>query len=280
MDNVALGAAAISVNLTSGIGFRSSIDLDIQGTNSKGETGSLLISEVFQRGDPDNPVALRLEPPSDELTAFLNLLPTQITVTPTVQMGDGEGTEVIEPSHWVQIDDVRFVTQGIFQLKNDTQIEPDPIFQSFKDDQYRDQIRSNLDSAAVITNIENHLPIGVRVSLRIAPNKEDVYGSDALFSGNEAAGYLQIPRDGAFEVGAGEVDSDGKVTASTTSHQRISLSDDEMLVFLREEGVYTGVLVELDKTPGEVGLYGSDFIHVEAGAEIFLELNEDLISKK
>ena len=280
LDNVALGAAAISVNLTSGIGFRSSIDLDIQGTNSKGETGSLLISEVFQRGDPDNPVALRLEPPSDELTAFLNLLPTQITVTPTVQMGDGEGTEVIEPSHWVQIDDVRFVTQGIFQLKNDTQIEPDPIFQLFKDDQYRDQIRSNLDSAAVITMIENHLPIGVRVSLRIAPNKEDVYGSDALFSGNEAAGYLQIPRDGAFEVGAGEVDSDGKVTASTTSHQRISLSDDEMLVFLREEGVYTGVLVELDKTPGEVGLYGSDFIHVEAGAEIFLELNEDLISKK
>ena len=53
-----------------------------------------------------------------------------------------------------------------------------------------------------------------------------------------------------------------------------------MMVFLREEGVYTGVLVELDKTPGEVGLYGSDFIHVEAGAEIFLELNEDLISKK
>ena len=280
LDNVALGAASVSVNLTSGIGFRSSIDLDIQGTNSKGETGSLLISEVFQRGDPDNPISLVLEPPSDELTAFLNLLPTQITVTPTVQMGDGEGTEVIEPSHWVQIDDVRFVTQGIFQLKNDTQIEPDPIFQSFKDDQYRDQIRSNLDSAAVITMIENHLPIGVRVSLRIAPNKEDVYGSDALFSGNEAAGYLQIPRDGAFEVGAGEVDSDGRVTASTTSHQRISLSDDEMLVFLREEGVYTGVLVELAKTPGEVGLYGSDFIQVVAGAEIFLELNEDLISKK
>ena len=95
LDNVALQSTALSVNLTSGIGFRSSIDLDIQGTNSKGETGSLLISEVFQRGDPDNPVALTLAPSSEDLTDFLNLLPTEVSVTPTVQMGDGEGTEVI-----------------------------------------------------------------------------------------------------------------------------------------------------------------------------------------
>ena len=277
LDNISLASTALSVNLTSGIGFRSSIDLDIQGTNSKGETGSLQITEVFQRGDPDNPVQLTLAPPSDELTAFLNLLPTEVTVTPTVQMGDGEGVEIIEPDHWVQVDDVRFVTQGVFQLKEDTRIEADPIFRRLQDDDARDRISSNLDSASVVTTIENHLPIGVRVSLRVAPNAEDVYGSDDLFENNQANGYLRIPQQGAFEVGAGTVGADGRVMQSATSLQRISLSDEDVLVFLRADGVHTGVLVELDATPGDVALLGSDFVNVEAGAEIFMELNEDLV---
>ena len=277
LDNVALQSTALSVNLTSGIGFRSSIDLDIQGTNSKGETGSLLISEVFQRGDPDDPVALTLAPSSEDLTDFLNLLPTEVTVTPTVQMGDGEGTEVIEPDHWVQIDEVNFVTQGIFRLKNDTRIEPDPIFRRQSDAEARDRISANLDSASVVTEIENHLPIGVRVSLRVAPNAEDVYGSEDLFENNQANGYLRIPKDGAFEVGAGQVDANGRVTQSTTSRQRITLSDDDALVFLREDGIYTGVLIELDQTPGDVALLGTDFVNVVAGAEIYMELNEDLV---
>ena len=278
LDNVALQSTALSVNLTSGIGFRSSIDLDIQGTNSKGETGSLLISEVFQRGDPDNPVALTLAPSSEDLTDFLNLLPTEVSVTPTVQMGDGEGTEVIEPDHWVQIDEVNFVTQGIFRLKNDTRIEPDPIFRRQSDAEARDRISANLDSASVVTEIENHLPIGVRVSLRVAPNAEDVYGSEDLFENNQANGYLRIPKDGAFKVGAGQVDdANGRVTQSTTSRQRITLSDDDALVFLREDGIYTGVLIELDQTPGDVALLGTDFVNVVAGAEIYMELNEDLV---
>lgn len=277
LDNVALQSTALSVNLTSGIGFRSSIDLDIQGTNSQGETGSLLISEVFQRGDPDNPVALTLAPSSEDLTDFLNLLPTEVSVTPTVQMGDGEGTEVIEPDHWVQIDEVNFVTQGIFRLKNDTRIEPDPIFRRQSDAEARDRISANLDSASVVTEIENHLPIGVRVSLRVAPNAEDVYGSEDLFENNQANGYLRIPKDGAFEVGAGQVDANGRVTQSTTSRQRITLSDDDALVFLREDGIYTGVLIELDQTPGDVALLGTDFVNVVAGAEIYMELNEDLV---
>ena len=277
LDNVALQSTALSVNLTSGIGFRSSIDLDIQGTNSKGETGSLLISEVFQRGDPDNPVALTLAPSSEDLTDFLNLLPTEVSVTPTVQMGDGEGTEVIEPDHWVQIDEVNFVTQGIFRLKNDTRIESDPIFRRQSDAEARDRISANLDSASVVTEIENHLPIGVRVSLRVSPNAEDVYGSEDLFENNQANGYLRIPKDGAFEVGAGQVDANGRVTQSTTSRQRITLSDDDALVFLREDGIYTGVLIELDQTPGDVALLGTDFVNVVAGAEIYMELNEDLV---
>ena len=277
LDQLAFRSATLAVGLTSAVGFRSRIDLRIEGVNGHGERDSLLISAAFQRGDPDHPVPLALSLNSPELTEFFSLLPTQVTVAPTVRIGDGESVEMIDASHWVQLDQVRFVSQGHFQLAEDTRIEFDPIFRRLRDEDARRRIRSSLDSAVVITAIENHLPTGVRVSLWVAPNAEDVYGSAALFTDNEANGYLRIPKQGSFAVGAGQVGDEGQVVASAFSHQRIALSDEEVQVFLQEEGVYTGMLVELEKTAHEVVMRGSDFIAVEAGAVIFMEFNESLV---
>ena len=33
----------------------------------------------------------------------------------------------------------------------------------------------------------------------------------------------------------------------------------------------------MDQTPGDVALLGTDFVNVVAGAEIYIELNEDLV---
>ena len=277
LDQIAFSSAALEVGLTSGVGFRSRIDLHIEGTNGYGERDSLMISEVFQRGDPDHPVSLALSLAFAELTEFLNLLPTEVAVAPTVRIGDGESAEVIDSSHWVQIDHVRFASQGHFQIEEDTRIEFDPIFRRFQDDDARRRIQASLDSAVVVTAIENHLPTAIRVSLWVAPRAEDVYGSEDLFADNEANGYLRIPKEGSIAVGTGDVGPEGQVVASAFSHQRIALADEDVEVFLREEGVYTGMLVELDKTPSEVVMRGSDFVAVEAGAVIFMEFNEDLV---
>ncbi|MCY3668638.1 MAG: hypothetical protein OXH81_23505 [Gemmatimonadetes bacterium] len=277
LDQIAFNSVALEVDLTSGIGFRSRIDFHIAGTNGHGERGSLTISETFQRGDPDRPVSLALSLASAELTEFLNLLPTEVAVSPTVRIGDGESVEVIDSSHWVQIDHVRFATQGYFQLKENTRIEFDPIFRRLQDDNARRRIHAGLDSAVAVTAIENHLPTAIRVSLWVAPRAEDVYGSEDLFTDNEANGYLRIPKQGSLAVGAGEVGPEGQVVTSAFSHQRIALSDEDVEVFLQEEGVYTGMLVELDRTPSEVVMRGSDFVAVEAGAVIFMEFNEDLV---
>ncbi len=277
LDHIAFGSAALEVALTSGVGFRSRIDLQIEGTNGDGEHGSLMISEMFQRGDPDHPASLALSLASAELTEFLNLLPTEIVVAPTVRIGDGESAAVIDASHWVQLDHVRFATQGHFQLEEDTRIEFDPIFRRLQDDNARRRIQASLDSAVVVTAIENHLPTAIRVSLWVAPRAEDLYDSEDLFVGNEAKGYLRIPKEGSFAVDAGDIGPEGQVVASVFSHQRIALAGDDVEVFLREEGVYTGILVKLDKTPCEVAMRASDFVAVEAGAVIFMEFNEGLV---
>ncbi len=277
LDQIAFSSAALEVGLTSGVGFRSRIDLHIEGTNSQGEQGSLMISEAFQRGDIDSPVSLSLSRTSAELTEFLSLLPTEVVVAPIVRIGDGESVEVIDASHWVQIDHVRFASQGHFQIEEDTRIEFDPIFRRFQDDDARRRIQASLDSAVVVTAIENHLPTAIRVSLWVSSIAEDVYGSEDLFTDNEANGYLRIPKEGSIAVDAGEVGPEGQVVASAFSHQRIALTDEDVEVFLREEGVYTGILVELDKTSSEVVMRASDFVAVEAGAVIFMEFNEDLV---
>ncbi|MCY3787478.1 MAG: hypothetical protein OXH63_01670, partial [Gemmatimonadetes bacterium] len=220
LDQIAFNSVALEVDLTSGVGFRSRIDLHIEGTNGHGERGSLTISETFQRGDPDRPVSLALSLASAELTEFLNLLPTEVAVSPTVRIGDGESVEVIDSRHWVQIDHVRFATQGYFQLKENTRIEFDPIFRRLQDDDARRRIHAGLDSAVAVTAIENHLPTAIRVSLWVAPRAEDVYGSEDLFTDNEANGYLRIPKQGSFAVGAGDVGPEGQVVASAFSHQR------------------------------------------------------------
>ncbi len=277
LDHIAFNSVALEVALTSGVGFRSRIDLQIEGTNGHGERDSLMISEAFQRGDIDYPVSLALSRTSAELTEFLSLLPTEVVVAPTVRIGDGESVEVIDASHWVYIDHVRFASQGHFQIEENTRIEFDPIFRRLQDDDARRRIHASLDSAVAITAIENHLPTTIRVSLWVTPRAEDVYGNEGLFTDNEANGYLRIPKEGSFAVGAGDVGPEGQVVASAFSHQRIALSDEDVEVFLREEGVYTGILVELDKTPSEVVMRASDFVAVEAGAVIFMEFNEDLV---
>ena len=277
LDHIAFNSVALEVALTSGVGFRSRIDLQIEGTNGHGERDSLMISEAFQRGDIDYPVSLALSRTSAELTEFLSLLPTEVVVAPTVRIGDGESVEVIDASHWVYIDHVRFASQGHFQIEENTRIEFDPIFRRLQDEDARRRIHAGLDSAVAVTAIENHLPTAIRVSLWVAPRVEDVYGSEDLFTDNEANGYLRMPKQGSFAVGAGEVGPEGQVVASAFSHQRLALSDEDVEVFLREEGVYTGMLVELDKTPSEVVMRASDFVAVEAGAVIFMEFNEDLV---
>ena len=265
LNNIALGSSFITVFLTSAIGFRSELTLDIQGVNNAGQKGNFQEIETFQRGDPDFPTAVMVSSESEEFTAFLNLLPSHLTVTPGVLIGDGAETELIESDHWVQVDSVVFQSGSRFLIKADTRVEPDPVKRKIHSEEVRQRIRSRLESARVFTTIENHTPLGVRVSLRIARRKEEVYlRPDLVF-----------PQEGAFAVRAAAVDGHGRVVSSVVSEKEIELAREEIEVFLDEEGVYTGALVEFEATAGEVELFGSDFVTIRSAAEIFIAIGDD-----
>jgi hypothetical protein len=267
VDNISLEATDMEVYITSAVGFRSEVTLDITGTNGQGETATLRIDEVFERGAPDNPTQLVIRPDTAELTAFLNLLPISLSVTPTILLGDGVGEEVITDADWVQVDSVRFSSAARFSIDAETRVEPSPQRRELSDDDARERIESNLINALVSTTIENHVPLGVRVRLMVSSNRDEVYTQPELV----------IPSDGAFAVEAAQVGADGRVSQAVVRERTIELTREEILVFLREGGVYTGVLVEFDATDGKVEVFGSDFVNVQANAQIFIELNEDLV---
>lgn len=271
LDNIALSATSLQVFMTSAVGFKSQLNIHMDGTNKSGtRQGTLDINTVIERGDPQNPKQLILGPSSTELTNFLNVLPAHLEVHPEVLLGDGVGTEVIEPGDWVQMDSLVFKAPARLRISADSQIRTDPQARVFNDATARERISSNLDSAAVETVVENHLPIGVHVSLMVGATRDQVFTNP----------ILRIPHEGGFGVNAAPVDAQGRVTQSLNSTQRITISKDDALVFLRPGGVYTGILIELDQTASgqDVDLLGSDYVDVKAAIQVFLELNDALVN--
>ena len=275
LDEVAIDQATAQVFLQSAVNLQSSINIRIRGTNKGGNTEVVDIDAVFDRGTPDapNPETIEIDPA--QLRTFLNNLPTDIAVFPEVFIGSGDPGESIAADHWVQIDSVIFNAPARFEIQNDTQIRPDPELQNLDDEEARQRISDNLISASVFTNIENHLPIGIRVRLMVSPNREEVYTNPVLTIPGSA--------DEPFKVPAAPVDENGRVTRSRFEPAQgepardVTLTSEDVLVFLQPGGVWTGVLVELDATGGTIELFATDFVKVQAAGRVIMELNEDLV---
>ena len=271
LDNIALAATKLTVYLRSAVGFQSAIDLVIDGTNSQGITKSIIIQEVFPRGDPDSPVSIVISPDSEDLTDFLNNLPSQITVTPTVKIGDGLGTESIAPAHFVQIDSVVFQAPARFRIKENTQIQPAPVRQTFTDSTARARIRGNnaLREVTVFTKITNGIPLGLGVRLFVAATEGDVYTNPDLT-------IPDIATEEPFQVPASSV-QENTVTIPGPDPDDPKNPDKNPLNLLIREEYWTGVQVDIDATDGDVELLATDAVRVQAGARIVLRLSEDLV---
>ena len=272
LDNINIATANLAVHITSGVGFLADLDILFTGTNTKG-TETLLVRQTFQRGNPDNPRSQVLTVGGDDLTRFLNHLPTNIKVRPVVIIGDGLEEELIEADHFVSLDSVVFLTEPRLTVLSETRLDPDPEDISFRDSETRGKIESNFVSATVLTEIESSIPIGIGVRLYVASDPDLVY-TDPVITIPELS---QPP----FQVPAAPVDANGLSSGPITADRDLVIVKEEVLKFILEDdptkSLFSGVRVTMPATGGDVEVRATDFINVIAGLRVELELNEDLV---
>lgn len=272
LDNVNIATANLSVYVTSGVGFRADVDILFTGTNAKG-TETLVVRETFNRGNPANPVRDVLSVGGDELTRFLNHLPTTIKVEPVVIIGAGAEEELIETHHFVSLDSVVFLTKPRLTILADTRIDPDPEDVSFRDSKARDKIETNFNEAVVLTTIESSIPVGVGVRLYISSDLATVYTNPTI-----TVPDMSLP---PFQVPAAPVDANGLSDGTITASDSLVLGKQDVLEFILEDdptkSLFSGVRVTLPATGAEVEIRATDFINVIAGLRVELELNADLL---
>jgi len=293
LDNVNIASTAVEVHVTSAIGFRAEVELDITGSNAAGASAPpLFIPVTLERGDPDFPVAYVLTPSASALTDFLNFLPSEIVINSRVIVGDGVTPDIIDTSHSVTLDSVVFDTEPRLAIAADTQMEPEETLLdiTFRDSEARRRIGSNFVSGNVTATLENSIPLGVGVRLFVGRTREGVFdtASDdhvitiprlrSRFPGDIAADYPKEP----FQANAAPVDpATGFSDGTETTEIPIELTKDEVLEFILEDSdtgsLFTGVRVTLLATQGNVEIRATDFINIIAGMGVELLLDSHLL---
>lgn len=282
LDNVELSAASLDIYITSAIAFLADVDLRVTGTNQAGQTRTLIVEERFERGDPSVPARHQVSAAPADLVAFLNLLPTRVTIAPEVRIGDGLEEESISSSQWVSVDSVVFRTASRLSVTAATQIDPDPRDITFRDSEMYDRVESHWRSARIITEVENSLPLGVGVRLFVGRTPEAVYDTGSRDH------VLTIPPlsdpspfEDSFHAKAPDIDPQGHSIGSTRNPIELELTKEQVLQFILEDNdrgkLWSGVRIYLPATNGAVEIRDSDFVNTVAGLKVELLLDENLV---
>jgi hypothetical protein len=269
----------MSVTYTSAVGVPASMALNIVGAksaipDSAGIERVIQIEAELEQGSPEIPVTSTLDVAPGQLLGFLNLMPTEVTVSvDSVLIGKGGGladTILVRPDHWVRLDNVEFIAPARVTIDTSFFENPAESQGNFTDAEARERINANIDSASVTTTIFNQIPVSVGVR---------------LFTGYDPATVLSDPVL-TVPKGAGEFFS---VAPNATEERRVSLTADDLRLLLDIDPndprplsgppprtLYTGVKVRVAAPTGEQ-VFANDIVVVQAQTEIFIELNESLI---
>jgi hypothetical protein len=197
-----------------------------------------------------------LEFPNDLLVAdFINGQPEEIAVDGSLQIGDGQNTVTVYDTNTVDVK-VLFKAPLIVTLPDYiTETNPDTID---IDEDTREILRDNLISVDLETIIDNHLPLGVRVTIFYDSTTSD---SATLYH----PGYTPNLTIGPLEMTPAPVSgTPGLVTAPVTSMLDIELNKDQLRLFERPE-IYQGTRLEILGTSGQmVQVRPTDYINIRA----------------
>jgi hypothetical protein len=250
-DAAHLPEASISLEITNGVNLPGGLHLQI-----KGDGGQILsISGNVEAGSASHPIETIIV--EDNLTLFLNPVPSQVTITGDVSFGDGITSATFTEEDFVIGKIV--INSPLELILDSTQIQIDEGENSLSKDE-RELIGERLNYTKMISKFENHLPMSAKVELYLKTTP-DIYTQPDLVIG-------------PINLTSGGIDENGKVTTPTLSQHVTSLDKEELMIF-ESTPFYVGGKIFLPGTDGEkVKFYASDYIKISSYLEVKVKAGE------
>jgi len=259
LDSLRFESARVTLTLTSKIPFPVETDLVIVGYNSSTQQRvDMNIRETLppSQGQPQV-TSFVFDGQNSNIVELLNAMPDEIRVFGQVYIGDGSTEATIVASDFVT---GTVTVEAPLSLSFPYQRVKSDVDTLELDEDIRDQIRDYVREGKLVAEIANHLPVGMEVSLYFS------YRDTAVFERPDL-------RIGPLSMQAGEVDNQGKVNGAVISTLETALDEEQLQVFTHPQ-IFTGVALVIPGSEGQiVKVYGEDYVHVKAYAQVVFHVN-------
>jgi len=248
MDGIELVAASMTLRVSNAAGLPADLDLSLSGVSATGSVVSMAVQERILASDDSRAATttIVLNQNNSDIVNFLNNLPTSINLAGDVLVGgDGEIGTVRQGDYAVVSWDIVAPMEVVI---NGTDLDSDPSALDLDADM-RDMIHDRAGAAFIQTEILNHLPVGVQITIK-AHSDTNLIVTDPL---------LAI---GPLDVVAAIVDPFTRlVSMPVTSTPLVELTAAEAKIF-GTEGLHTLVEVHLPPSDGSVRMLSTDYLEV------------------
>jgi len=175
LEGIQLGAVSMIVDLYNSLKMPASLDLQIQGSNEKGEEKTVSVQRTLQNGM--NHIRI------DGMEQIVNIFPEEIRTTGSVILGSGYGgpTFTVRDNDYVE-GNVQLEVPLVFSVPQRT-FNPMKVDTLDMDEETQDNLKTNVKEAHLIAEVKNRLPFGFSMQILFS----NTIGDSVLYEPGKAA---------------------------------------------------------------------------------------------
>ncbi len=261
LDGLELIAASLTLELENTAGVAATAHFELTGTSAGGVTRSLSVQEPLAPAVEGRAAIteITLDQTNSDIVAFLNNLPTEITLAGRITTTAGEIGTVRGGDRAV----VRWrIVAPVEVVVHDSYLRGDPEDLDLDDDA-RDLLRDHAGAALADLEVLNHLPLGVELRLLFSADSTTI-ATDPLL----AVGPIAVPaatRDPQTHT----------VSAPSLTRPQVALTAAQARL-LGTEGLYSLIEVHLPDSGGEAArVLTTDYLTVRGVIRLDVEVSDD-----
>jgi hypothetical protein len=283
LSNLMFENATLTMDVRSGIGLTSIVDLSLTGINERGETRTIEARSPIPRGNPEAPVPASIVF-REGVVEFLNHLPQRIHTEGLLFVGDGSEESIVASDHFTEVM-ARLRAAMDFSLEQsefrigDVLADPDHPQQPLRielDEQTRELIKDNVGDGAIVVKFVNRFPVGTKVSARFSADPEQLFVDldrpELNLRPEVQTALIQIPAAG--------IDASGLVAAPTEGEDQVGIVKEDLDFFALNPVTFGAVRCIFDDTHGIVRVRTDHTLRFIAQLRLELLVNEDLFNEE